>query len=117
MDKQHVLLYSTGNQIQHHVANNNGTEYEKVCVYIYVCVYVYNWIILLYSGNEYNIINQLYINKIIFCKKKKKKEKRLWLQKEIKNQAQFQGIYKGLGYLVWNNSTYRTSQYNPYCTE
>ena len=74
MDKQHVLLYSTGNQIQHHVANNNGTEYEKVCVYIYVCVYVYNWIILLYSRNEYNIINQLYINKIIFCKKKKRKK-------------------------------------------
>ena len=40
MDKQHVLLYSTGNQIQHHVANHNGTEYEKVCVCIYVCVCV-----------------------------------------------------------------------------
>jgi len=47
-----------------------------VCVYmcVCVCVYVYNWIILLYSRNEYNIINQLYINKIIFCKKKKKRK-------------------------------------------
>ena len=30
-----VLLYSTGNYIQHPVINYNGKEYEKVCVYIY----------------------------------------------------------------------------------
>ena len=33
-----VLLYSTGNQIQYHVENHNGTEYEKLCVYTCVCV-------------------------------------------------------------------------------
>ena len=30
-----VLLYSTGNYIQHPVINYNGKEYEKVHVYIY----------------------------------------------------------------------------------
>ena len=39
---------------------------KNVCVC--VCVYVYNWITLLYSKNEHNIVNQLYINK--FLKKK-----------------------------------------------
>ena len=40
MNKQ-VLLYSTGNYIQHPVINNNGKEYEKECVfYIYIYIYI-----------------------------------------------------------------------------
>ena len=31
-----VPLYSTGNYIQHPVINQNGKEYKKVCIYIYV---------------------------------------------------------------------------------
>ena len=34
MDKQQVLLYSTGNYIQYPVINHNGKEYEKESVYI-----------------------------------------------------------------------------------
>lgn len=30
-----LLLYSTGNQIQHPVTNHNGKEYEKDCMYMY----------------------------------------------------------------------------------
>ena len=43
MDKQQVLLYSTGTYIQYPVINHNGKEYEKecVCVYIYY-IYIYN---------------------------------------------------------------------------
>ena len=39
MNKQ-VLLYSTGNYIQHPVINNNGKEYEKECVF-YIYIYIY----------------------------------------------------------------------------
>ena len=37
-----VLLYNAGNYIQYPVINQNGKEYEKegMCVYIYVCVLV-----------------------------------------------------------------------------
>ena len=35
MDKQKVLLYSTGNYIQYPVINHNGKEYEKECIYMY----------------------------------------------------------------------------------
>ena len=38
MNKQ-VLLYSTGNYIQHPVKNNNGKEYEKECVF-YIYIYI-----------------------------------------------------------------------------
>ena len=56
-----VLAYSTGNYIQYPVTNYNGKEYQKtVCV----CVCVYNGIALLYSRNEYNTLNQLYLTKI-----------------------------------------------------
>ena len=34
VDKQQVLLYSTGNYIQYHVINYNGKEYAKECIYI-----------------------------------------------------------------------------------
>ena len=34
---------------------------NNVYVYLYVCI----WIILLYSGNLYNIVNQLHFNKIL----------------------------------------------------
>ena len=30
-----VLLYSTGNYIQHPIINHNGKEYEKECIYMY----------------------------------------------------------------------------------
>ena len=36
VDKQQVLLYSTGNYIQYHVINYNGKEYEKECVCVYI---------------------------------------------------------------------------------
>ena len=48
-----VLLYSTGNYIQHPVTNYYGKEYEEEC--IYTC----NWIIVLYSRNQHNTGNQL----------------------------------------------------------
>jgi len=34
--KNKILLYSTGNYIQHPVMNHNGKEYEKECVYMYI---------------------------------------------------------------------------------
>ena len=34
MNKQQVLLYSTGNYIQYSVANHNGKEHEKE----YICI-------------------------------------------------------------------------------
>ena len=37
VDKQQVLLYSTGNYIQYHVINYNGKEYEKECVTESLC--------------------------------------------------------------------------------
>ena len=33
-----VLLYSAGNYIQYPVINDNGKEYEKECIYIYICI-------------------------------------------------------------------------------
>ena len=34
-DKQHALLYSTGNYIHYPVINHNGKEYEKEDIYMY----------------------------------------------------------------------------------
>ena len=51
-----VLLYSTGNYIQHPGINHDRKEHEKKCVY--------NWIPLLYNRNYHNIVSQLYFNKI-----------------------------------------------------
>ena len=34
-----VLLYSTGNYIQHSVTNHNGKEYEKEYIHIYINIY------------------------------------------------------------------------------
>ena len=52
LDMTEQLMYNTGNYIQHPVINQNGKEYEKECIYIYVCecvhvrvcvcVYMYN---------------------------------------------------------------------------
>ena len=39
MDKDNVLLYSTGNYTQYPVINHNGKEYEKECEYIYIYIY------------------------------------------------------------------------------
>ena len=33
-----VLLYSTGNYIQHPVTNHNGKEYETEYIYIYIYI-------------------------------------------------------------------------------
>ena len=33
-----VLVYSTGNYIQHPVINHNGKEYEKEYIYIYIYI-------------------------------------------------------------------------------
>ena len=38
MDNNKVLLYSTGNCAQYSMINNNGKEYEKECVYIYIYI-------------------------------------------------------------------------------
>ena len=35
-----ILLYSTGNCIQHPVISHNEKEFLKECIYIYVCVCV-----------------------------------------------------------------------------
>ena len=36
MDRQQVLLYSTGNHIRYPVINHNGKEYfEKTCIYVW----------------------------------------------------------------------------------
>ena len=40
-----VLLYSAENYIQYPMANHNGKEYKKECIYMY------DWITLLYSRN------------------------------------------------------------------
>ena len=49
---------------------------------VYVYLYVYIWIILLYSGNLYNIIYQLYFNKIL------KKYQPCWNRKIKTNYGQ-----------------------------
>ena len=58
IDNWQGLLYSTGNAAQYPIINHNGKEYGKECMHMY------NWITLLYSRNEHNILNQLYFNKI-----------------------------------------------------
>jgi len=51
-----ILLYSTGNCIQHAVTNHNGKEYEKE--YMYGCITD-----LLCYTLEANTIHKLYFNK------------------------------------------------------
>ena len=81
-----VLMYSIVNCIQYSVMNHNGKEYEKECVFIYicvcVCVCVYNYITLLYRSNRH-IVNQLYINKIKFWRKKKTSQTSKTLVREL----------------------------------
>ena len=57
MDKQHSLLYNTGNYIQSHGMNHMENIVKKECT----CVQ--NWITLLYSRDWHNIVNQLCFNK------------------------------------------------------
>ena len=52
-----VLLSITGNYIQYLMIQHNAKEYIK-------WIYMYNWITMLYSRNEYNMVNQLYFKKI-----------------------------------------------------
>ena len=60
-DKNRVcLLCSTGNYIQDPVLNHNGKEEEKV----YLCITE-----SLCRAAEIDVVNQLYLNKIIFFKK------------------------------------------------
>ena len=44
MDKQHVLLYSTGKYIQYPVINHNGIEYKKEYIYIYIYIHTYIYV-------------------------------------------------------------------------
>ena len=53
-----VLLYSTENYIQYPLINHNGKEYEKT-----MCMYITESLSCT-SRNLYNIVNQLYFNKI-----------------------------------------------------
>ena len=55
MDKQGPT-YSTGNYIQCPMINQNGKEYEKMCVYESLC----------YMAEINNIVNQLYFNNFFF---------------------------------------------------
>ena len=85
-----ALLQSTGNYSQYPGINHSGkeTKWKRkcVCVYIYVCIcmynwmcihiyiythththtHMYNWITLLYNGNQHNIENRLYLNFLKF---------------------------------------------------
>ena len=40
IDKQQVLLYSTGNYIQYPVINHNGKLYEKIYMHTHIYLYV-----------------------------------------------------------------------------
>ena len=40
IDKQQVLLYSTGSCIQYPVINHNGKQYEKIYIHTYIYLYV-----------------------------------------------------------------------------
>ena len=63
MDKQQGPIHSTGNYTQYPVINHNGKNIlEKECVSMY------NWVILPYSRDWHNIVNQLFLN----LKKEKK---------------------------------------------
>ena len=62
MDKQWVLLYSTGNYIQSLGIDNVEDSVGKgTCVC--VCVCMNDWIISLNSRNWHNIVNHLYSNR------------------------------------------------------
>ena len=57
-----VILYSTENNIQYLMTNHSGKEYEEN-IYIYTCITE----LLCYTAEiKYNIVNQLYSNKIFF---------------------------------------------------
>ena len=62
-------MYNTWNYIHYPVMDHNGQEYEEE--HVIMLLYTYNWIGLLHSRNEHNIVNQLYVNKIKFKKLKK----------------------------------------------
>ena len=68
------LLYGTKNSTQYFVITYKGRESEEeyvhmcvcMCVYIYVCIYIYthiyNWIAVLYTWNQNDIVGQLHFN-------------------------------------------------------
>ena len=59
IDKQWGFTLCTGNYIQYLIINCNRKEMKRVYRYIYIHMYMYNWITLLYTWNEHNIVNQL----------------------------------------------------------
>ena len=60
-----VLLYSTGKYMQYSVINHNGKYYENTYnIYIYIYTHIYKTITLLYSRNQYILVNQLHLNKV-----------------------------------------------------
>ena len=52
-----VLLYSTGNYIQHPVINHNGKEYEKN-------IWLLTESLCCTAEIKHNIVNQLHVNKL-----------------------------------------------------
>ena len=52
-----ILLHSTENYFQYPVIIHSGKEF-----FFKVYRHMYNWITLLYSSDEHNIVNQLYFN-------------------------------------------------------
>ena len=65
--QQGPAIYSTGNSIQYSVMIYMGKESEREWY-----VYMYNWIILLYTRNYHNVVNQLCLNKTLQNGKKAK---------------------------------------------
>ena len=54
-------------------------------------MYTYNWLTLLHTWNEHNIVNQLYSNKIFFKKQKDARDEKTvkyWLWQNLKLQRQ-----------------------------
>ena len=57
-----VLLYSAGNYIQS-LGETVMDDSMKKGMYTHIYTYTHNWVILLYSRNWHNTVNQLYFNK------------------------------------------------------
>ena len=88
------LLYSTGNSTQYSVIICGKRVWKRMdvctCITESLCcteeIYMYNWITLLYSRNDHNLINQLYFKQTL-----KNEKKNTLLQ--IKFQNDFRQIY------------------------
>ena len=70
-----VLLYSTGNYIQHSVINHNRKWYEKEYMYIHIYIYIYIYIWLNHYAVHLKLI-QYCKSTILQFKKLKERENR-----------------------------------------